>query len=220
MNQISGIYKVTNQINNKSYIGKSKDIHTRWRAHHTEPFNSNSDMYESLIYRAIRKYGIDNFTFEILEYCTEEKLNEREKFWIEYYHTWIKDELCQGYNMTPGGETTHFEKIYDRKLILQLWNEGKSHQEILEQVRCTKGSLTYILDELGVSTNERRRRGASYKSKKVIQYNLNGNFIKEYNSISDASRATGIPTGNISKNCKGGLKTAGKYIWKYKDNIE
>ena len=217
MEIISGIYKITNQCNQKSYIGKSKDIQTRWRAHHTEPFNPNADMYNSLFYRAIRKYGIENFSFEIIELCPEEKLNEREIYWISYYNTYIKSPNCNGYNMTIGGENTVLEKQYDREYILQLWKEGKSHNEILDKVKCTKSTLTNILDELAISSNERRRRGALYKAKAVIQYNLNHEQIQEYSSISEASRQTNIPTGNISKNCKGGLKTAGGYIWKYKE---
>lgn len=217
METISGIYKITNNCNSKSYIGKSKDIQTRWRAHHTEPFNPNADMYDSLFYRAIRKYGIDNFSFEILEYCSEEQLNEREQYWISYYNTYINSLNCNGYNMTVGGESNIFEKQYDRDLIQKLWNEGKSHQEIIDIIHCTKSTLTNILDELQISPNERRRRGASYKAKGVIQYNLNHELIQEYISISEASRQTNIPTGNISKNCKGGLKTAGGYIWEYKE---
>lgn len=217
MDIISGIYKLTNQCNNKSYIGKSKDIQTRWCAHHTEPFNSKSDMYDSLIYRAIRKYGIDNFSFEIIEYCPEVQLNEREKYWISYYNTCIDFPNCQGYNMTIGGETNIFKKQYDRNIILNLWNEGKSHQEIMDIVKCPKSTLTAILDELHISANDRRRRGASYKARPVIQYTLDKEFIQEYQSISEASRKTGIPTSNISYACNGKLKSAGKYIWEYKN---
>lgn len=216
MEKQSGIYRIINQCNNKSYIGKSKDLHVRLRAHHTEPFNSNADMYNSLIYRAIRKYGLDNFSFEVVEYCPEEQLNEREKYWIAYFHTYINEPNCQGYNMTIGGETNIFEKQYDRDLIHQLWKEGKSHQEILKLINCSRVTLTLILDELEIDSHERRYRSCAYKAKPVLQYNLNNELLHEYNSIADAFRATGVPTGNISKNCKGKLKTAGGYIWKYK----
>ena len=62
-----GIYKITNKLNNKSYIGQTIDIERRWRSHKTEPFNPNSDAYNTLFYRAIRKYGIDSFIFEIID---------------------------------------------------------------------------------------------------------------------------------------------------------
>lgn len=216
MEQISGIYKITNQLNNKSYIGKSKDLHVRLRAHHTEPFNPNAHMYNSLIYRAIRKYGIENFSFEILEYCSEEQLNEREQYWIKQYNTNIYTTNGYGYNMTIGGEPGASELYYDRELILKLWNEGKTHKEILELIKCSRVTLTYILDELQIPATTRRQRSNAYKAIAVQQYDLNNQLIQEFNSISEASKVTNIPTGNISKNCKGKLKTAGGYIWKYK----
>lgn len=216
MENNSGIYKITNNCNGKSYIGKSKNLKVRLRAHHTQPFNRNNDMYNSLIYTAIRTYGIENFSFDILEYCSEEKLNEREKYWISYYHTFIQLPNCNGYNMTVGGETNIFKKTYDRDLILSLWNEGKSHTEIKEITYCTRQTLTNILDELNISPNERRRRGAQYKARPILQYNLQEELIQEYVSINEASRQTSIPTSNLARACQGKLKTAGGYIWKYK----
>lgn len=91
-----GIYKFTNQLNNKSYIGQSIDIEKRKREHLRNAYNYNLD---NSFYQALRKYGIINFSFEILEECEKERLNEREIYWIQYYDTYKK-----GYNMTPGGD--------------------------------------------------------------------------------------------------------------------
>lgn len=99
-----GIYKITNLINNKSYIGQSVKIEERWNEHKIDSFNKNADTYNSLFYKAIRKYGLENFKFEVLEECLQEQLNEREKYWITHYHTWVGDDKCQGYNLTTGGE--------------------------------------------------------------------------------------------------------------------
>jgi len=118
--------------------------------------------------------------------------------------------------MTIGGEPGVSELYYDRELILKLWNEGKTHKEILELIKCSRVTLTYILDELQISATARRQRSNAYKAIAVQQYDLNNQLIQEFNSISEASKVTNIPTGNISKNCKGKLKTAGGYIWKYK----
>ena len=64
-----GIYKITNQINGKSYIGQAIDIQTRWNKEKTRAFDLNSLEYEKTLSQAFRKYGLNNFTFEIIEQC-------------------------------------------------------------------------------------------------------------------------------------------------------
>ncbi len=83
------IYKITNLINSKIYIGKDS--------------KNNPDYMGSGVYirRAIKKYGIENFTKEIVEYCTHDNINEREIFWIDY-HKSTKSKI--GYNRTKGGD--------------------------------------------------------------------------------------------------------------------
>lgn len=95
-----GIYKITNLINNKSYIGKSSNIEERWR-YHKSNYN-NSKEYNKILYEAFRKYGIENFSFEIIELLENEydiKSNEREQYWIDYFNS-----FHFGYNMTEGGD--------------------------------------------------------------------------------------------------------------------
>ena len=220
---ISGIYKITNQINNKSYIGKSKDIMRRWRQHKTEPYNINADTYDVAFYRAIRKYGIENFQFEIIEQCPEDQLNEREKYWIEYYNTYMNHPNAQGYNMTRGGEYTYSEPQYDYDYILELWNQGKTHQEILNIVRCADGTLIYILDTLQIPVCKRRYRGNLYKANPVNQYDLEGHFINSYSSISEAARnlLDKYPAANVSNicyACNGKIISAYGYLWRYKNS--
>lgn len=102
-----GIYKITNNVNGKCYIGQAVDIESRWRKHHTAPFNPNDKSYNYPLYRAIRKYGIENFKFEVLEECPRELLNEREIFYITKYNAYE-----DGYNQTEGGNAnTHNYKL-------------------------------------------------------------------------------------------------------------
>ena len=96
----SGIYKITNKINNKIYIGCSKDIEHRWIAHKSESILEHYPPYNYSIHKAFRKYGIDNFNFEIIEIVNDEaQLFAREKYWIKYY-----DSYYNGYNETEGGD--------------------------------------------------------------------------------------------------------------------
>lgn len=82
-----GIYKIVNKINKKIYIGQSINIKIRLSVHKTAPFNKANKAYDSPLYRAIRKYGIKNFSFEILIECPQEKLNELENYYIQLYNT-------------------------------------------------------------------------------------------------------------------------------------
>lgn len=75
-----GIYKITNKINNKCYIGQSVHIERRWTEHCLPSSNS-------LIANAIKKYGKENFNFEILENCFIEELNDLEEYYIQQYNT-------------------------------------------------------------------------------------------------------------------------------------
>lgn len=87
------IYKITNTYNHKAYIGQSLHPEERFREHCAKTEN-----YRSLIHNAILKYGVSNFTFEILGWY--EDYNEKEKYWIDYYRT----QVPYGYNIQSGGE--------------------------------------------------------------------------------------------------------------------
>ena len=79
------IYKVTNKVNDKVYIGQTvRSVSLRWKEHVRYSSYDNLD-YTSLLYHAIRKYGEDSFSVEELEKCEDEKLDERERYWIDFY---------------------------------------------------------------------------------------------------------------------------------------
>lgn len=97
-----GIYKITNVINGHSYIGLSKNIEKRIREHISHGINGKrKDDINKALYNAFKKYGIENFVFDILEECEENKLKEREIYWISYYNTYLDKSH---YNLTPGGD--------------------------------------------------------------------------------------------------------------------
>lgn len=101
-----GIYKITNTINGKVYIGQAIDIDQRWKTHRRNSLNQRSKEYNYPLYRAMRKYGIENFTFEVVEKCCNEELNDKEVFYIKQYNSYIHSEKSNGYNMTIGGGGT------------------------------------------------------------------------------------------------------------------
>lgn len=91
----SGIYKITNLINNKVYIGQAEDIYKRYNQHHKYEYK----YHKYKLYQAFIKYGLDNFKIEVVELCEPEEMNEKEIYWIQYY-----DSFKNGYNMTLGGQ--------------------------------------------------------------------------------------------------------------------
>lgn len=92
-----GIYKITNKQNNKSYVGQSIVIEERWDRHKYSM--SYKDKQHLPLYRALNKYGINNFEFSILEECQPEELNDKEIFWIKKLNTLLPN----GYNCHEGG---------------------------------------------------------------------------------------------------------------------
>ena len=95
-----GIYKITNTSNGKSYIGQSIDIKTRWSSHKSRSLSTTEHHDNMPIHSAMAKYGIDNFTFEVLEECLPDELDAKEKHWIARLNTISPD----GYNVLPGGQ--------------------------------------------------------------------------------------------------------------------
>ena len=92
----SGIYRITNLLDGRSYIGQSVDIAERWKQH--IKCGLGIDAPNNILYKAMQKDGVENFTFEVLQLCGKDELNNQEIFWIDYYKT-----QKYGYNMSKGG---------------------------------------------------------------------------------------------------------------------
>jgi group I intron endonuclease len=116
-NMSVGIYKIENLINGKCYIGQSINIELRWKRHKEVVKNCDYPLY-----LAIRKYGIENFSFDIVQECEPSKLDELEIYWIKYYNSYY-----DGYNQTRGGDQYS-------------WNVKISDEDLLEIVELLKNS--------------------------------------------------------------------------------
>ena len=101
-----GIYKFQNQINNHIYIGQSINIEKRYKDHMYAAYNPNASDYNSQFHQAIRKYGIENFSFEILEQVPEEEYSRELINFLECHYIELYDSYHNGYNATPGGGYT------------------------------------------------------------------------------------------------------------------
>ena len=94
---VCGIYKITDQLTHESYIGQSKNIANRWTEHIKCGIGASTASASNALYAAMRRDGIDSFTFEVLETCEPQDLDEKERFFINLYST---DTL--GLNITKG----------------------------------------------------------------------------------------------------------------------
>lgn len=219
------IYKITNKINNKVYIGQTKrDIKVRFWQHKTD-----SNKKDFVLYKAMRKYGKDNFYIEIIEKCENDLLNRQEKYWISFYNSYNK-----GYNSTIGGETSSMVQAIK---IKQYSLDGKyiktydSIKQATYELGGKSSSINFALKgkyktALGFQwryENDNRPITKEHygRNKRVYQYDLNGNFIKEFLTIREAEKElNGNEKGTcILQCCKKKHKTAYGYQWSYENKI-
>lgn len=134
------IYKITNKVNGKSYIGQTRyTLEFRWRQH----IHKKDNTY---FHNAIRKYGVDNFSIEALEEVEVSRLNDREIFYIAKYNT-----FNDGYNLTIGGDGNRrllLDNSYEE--IKSLYLSGFSSNKIATLYNVDKVSIVKILRQLGV----------------------------------------------------------------------
>lgn len=168
-----GIYKITNIVNNKIYVGQSIDIIDRYKQHQYKAFNSNELGYNSAIHAAFRKYGIENFILEVLEECKPEELDQKERFWIKELNSLAPN----GYNILSGGQ--QFRKTRRCEICGQLLNSGAKKyclscyrkkmrenvpekEELYAKIVELKGNFTNLGKFYGVSDNAVRKWCKSY----------------------------------------------------------
>ena len=137
------IYKITNKVNNKTYIGQTiKTVQKRFTQHKN---NSNKPYFSQIaLYKAMNKYGIENFVCEEIEEVANEQLDEREKYWIKYY-----DSYYSGYNSTLGGRATQLYN-WDEDDIIEKYMSLKSARAVAKIIGCDHSTIDTILNRNGV----------------------------------------------------------------------
>ena len=107
-------------------------IQNRWK-------NEEGYINSTYFYNAIKKYGWDNFEHIILEFEIEEKnIDEREQYWISYYHTWLDDPLCWGYNLQSGGNKNKHHSDITKEKMKQSALGRKMSPESIEKMKIAK----------------------------------------------------------------------------------
>ena len=144
---ICGIYRIINkQLDKVIYIGQSIDVEQRINRHKHE-YNRNTSGYHSFnshLYRHLRKFGINNFEFELLQQCEKDKLDEREIYWIWYYHT-----DTEGCNSTKRGKhaipyNLASLTVAEIQLVQELLQQGENYSKIEAITRATLAVISDI----------------------------------------------------------------------------
>lgn len=210
------IYKITNKINNKIYIGKTlKSIEERFKEHCSD--YKRRDYEKRPLYSAMKKYGIENFKVEQVEECSSDIINEREKYWIEYYGS-----FKNGYNATIGGDG----KTYiDRNLVIKTYNQIQNIKKTAKILKIDAGNLSNILKENNIKVLTAQEVSINQFGRSVAMLDKNDNILKTFSCLSDAAKyineirnTSSIIRGmtvHIRQAANGKRKTAYGYKWKF-----
>lgn len=236
------LYCHTNKINGKKYIGISvQSPSRRWR--------KNGEGYDGCpkFYQAIQKYGWNNFDHEILlTELTQQEANEKEKEYIAKY-----DTIKNGYNILAGGfdKSANGDIIFqtkpvnqyslDKKLI-KTWDSVTDIERVLKinhssiSAVCRRERITsygYIwrytndcddINDIVIKTTYCQHNMKNAQQRPINQYDFQGNLIKQWKSINEASQSFDKVNTAISNCCdrRGKTKSAYGYQWRYADDCE
>lgn len=211
------IYKIINNINGKIYIGKTNfTVEKRWKEH-CKDFKKES-LQKRPLYSAMKKYGIENFSIEEIEFLeTPQQAEEREKYWIEYFNS-----FKNGYNATIGGDG----KTYiDYDLVVATYQQLKNQKETALKLNISQDSVHNILELRKQKIYSQKEIAQATVGKCVDMFDLSNNYLRSFKSIWEAAKfmvdnkltncKTSTIKQHISEVCKGRRKTAAKYIWKF-----
>lgn len=207
---MSYIYQIENDVNGKLYVGKTEfSIEKRFKEHCSDAFRDRCE--KRPLYAAMRKYGVEHFHISLIE--ETDRPEEREIYWIK-----AKDTYKNGYNVTLGGDG---KRYCDYDVVFELWQEGKSIEQIHTITKYDKGHISNILSTYKISSDEKKDRFYKRVSKSVKQIDINtGEVIAIYDSANEAARQLGHVNKNagIGKVCRGQKEQAYGYKWEFVNN--
>lgn len=195
----TGVYTITNLINGKMIVGSGILEDRKYDHFNRLERNKHGNPH---LQDAVNKYGIENFVFEVIEECEHEVCFINETWWIYFLDTKNKEK---GYNINdPIKGRLGVKNTIEHNEKIRLYRLGKTLSEETKD-KIIKSCKKHIP-----------------KGKAIIQLDLNGNFIKEWNSISLAARYFKLFHGNISACCKHkkDRKSLGGFKWEYKENYD
>lgn len=195
------IYKITNKQNGHIYIGQSKNPKKRFKEHCYQYSNSYS-----ILNTVIRKYGKENFDFEIIEGPIK-NYNEREKYWIKYYHCYVKDPLYKGgYNIAPGGEEPPILEGENNPGTLHTIQQANLAKRLLKETDLSPNVIAILCEYQDRSGIDRINSGQIWNDPEetypLRQYFFSKNETKKrWEKITDLLINTDLTQKEIAKLC-------------------
>lgn len=172
------IYIIKNKINSKVYIGKTLlSIDKRFAEHKRDSLKYTN----RVLYRAFNKYGLDNFFIEELEKTSDEKVEEREIFYIKKYNSYIGFSNSNGYNSTLGGDGKKYF-AFSNEEVIEKYRELKYISYVANFFKADEKTISNILKSNGIETTN---KGEHFK-KRVVMF-LDDKEILRFNSIKEAA---------------------------------
>jgi len=208
-NAIIGIYKITSPTN-KVYIGQATNIERR-----KQEYELLKVFQQPRIFNSIKKYGWEQHTFKMIEECNIDQLNERERYWQIYYNVL---DLKKGLNCRltntkdKNGELSQLtkNKISNSRKGMKFTENHKSNIS-----KSKKGSV--YSEERNKKISQKLKGIKNNNNKQIMQYDLEGNFIREWRSVSEAKNIINNNKGDgIGACCRKKQKSAYGYIWMFK----
>lgn len=194
---IGYIYKTTNLINDKVYVGQSTQI--------DEAIMRNYRGSGILILKAINKHGKENFKKEIIEWVSGEQsdLDKREVYWMDFYDS---RNPSVGYNLKGGGARGRL---------------AESTKKLIIETKVRNGTLPFgdrnpmfIKDGIGGHSQETKDHLTLLRRNVVLEFDLDGQFVAEYFSSHDAENY-GLCQVSVARNCRGDVLTYNGHIFMY-----
>lgn len=208
------IYKITNDINQKVYIGKTcRTIKKRWQEHRSLAFEENKE--KRPLYAAMRKYGIEHFHIELVEETSNPE--EREKYWIHYFNSY-----SNGYNATLGGEG---QKRINYDLVVETYLTCKNIEKTAKILKICTDSVRFILKEKQIPILSSSVVSKSQYGKKVDMMTKQKEYLQTFNTLKDAAKflienhysncKINTLATHISEVCRNKRKSAAGFFWKF-----
>ena len=169
---LGNIYCITNTVNNKVYVGKTLlSIQKRFQQH----LQDAKRFTDRPLYRAINKYGAENFSITLLEEVEQSQLSSREQYWIAQ-----KNSYENGYNATRGGDGAI---LYNYEEIIEKYRSGLLVKELADYFECDQQTIRKVLNAANEDTTLNQKK----KSSVPVRATLPDGNVKDFDSYSDAA---------------------------------
>lgn len=207
----SGVYQIENIINNKKYVGSAVNFYKRYHEHIN---NLLYNKHHSIrLQRSYNKHGKESFIFSIIELCSIELLLIREQYWMDFHKSYLPEF---GYNISKIAGNSFLGRKHSEEAKEKMREIGKRKPINPKAIRAMQ------LANTGRKNPEYAKHMSETFSKPVMQLTLNGEFVKEWKSSTEATLSFGVNANdsNIAACTRGKCRSARGFLWVKKKDYD